>query len=80
MRRLTHQIVTRYGPRPRIRTAFQTAETCRELVKHVLGDLTDGVAVPAPPAKERKPRRPNTVPLLVDHRVIKDGAPSGTWL
>ncbi|MEV7461435.1 AIPR family protein [Streptomyces rubiginosohelvolus] len=75
VRRLTHQIVTRYGPRPQIRTAFQTAETCRELAKHVLGDLADGVAVPAPPAKERKPRRPNTVPLLVDRRVIKDGFP-----
>ncbi|MEU8567578.1 AIPR family protein [Streptomyces pathocidini] len=75
VRRLTHQIVTRYGPRPQIRTAFQTAETCRELAKHVLGDLADGVAVPAPPVKERKQRRPNTVPLLVDRRVIKDGAP-----
>ncbi|WP_431999519.1 AIPR family protein [Streptomyces sioyaensis] len=75
VRRLTHQIVTRYGPRPQIRTAFQTAQTCRELAKHVLGDLADGVAVPEPPAKERKTRRPNTVPLLVDRRVIKDGAP-----
>ncbi|MFJ2113401.1 AIPR family protein [Streptomyces sp. NPDC087850] len=72
--RLTHQIVTRYGPRSQIRTAFQTAETCRELAKHVLGDLADGVAVPEPPVKERKPRRPNTVPLLIDRRVIKDGA------
>ncbi|MFB7739483.1 hypothetical protein ACFC08_35065 [Streptomyces sp. NPDC056112] len=75
VRRLTHQIVTRHGPRPQIRTAFQTAETCRELAKHVLGDLADGVAVPAPPVKERKPRRPNTVPLLIDRRVIKDGSP-----
>ncbi|MFE9172792.1 AIPR family protein [Streptomyces kebangsaanensis] len=75
VRRLTHQIVTRYGPRSQIRTAFQTAETCRELAKQVLGDLAGGVAVPAPPVKERKPRRPNTVPLLVDRRVIKDGAP-----
>jgi hypothetical protein len=75
VRRLTHQIVTRYGPRSQIRTAFQTAETCRELAKQVLADLADGVAVPAPPVKERKKRRPNTVPLLVDRRVIKDGAP-----
>ncbi|WP_428934484.1 AIPR family protein [Streptomyces sp. ACT015] len=75
VRRLTHEIVTRHGPRPQIRTAFQTAGTCQELAKHVLGDLVDGVAVPVPPAKERKQRRPNTVPLLVDRRVIKDGAP-----
>ncbi|MHB9859334.1 AIPR family protein [Streptomyces sp. YIM S03343] len=75
--RLTHQIVTRYGPRPQIRTAFQTAETCRELARQVLGDLAHGVAVPEPPVKERKPRRPNTVPLLVDRRVIKDGEPLG---
>ncbi|MFI0729769.1 AIPR family protein [Streptomyces sp. NPDC021225] len=75
VRRLTHQIVTRYGPRPQIKASFQTAETCRELAKQVLGDLVDGVAVPVPPVKERKPRRPNTVPLLVDRRVIKEGAP-----
>lgn len=75
VRRLTHQIVTRYGPRPQIRTAFHTAQTCTELAKHVLGDLADGVAIPEPPTKERKPRRPNTVPLLVDRRVIKNGAP-----
>ncbi|MFL4907048.1 AIPR family protein [Streptomyces sp. MMS24-I2-30] len=75
VRRLTHQIVTRYGPRPQIRSAFQTAKTCQELAKYVLGDLADGIAVPAPPAKERKQRRPNTAPLLVDRRVIKDGAP-----
>ncbi|MGQ4517119.1 AIPR family protein [Streptomyces sp. DW26H14] len=75
VRRLTHQIVTRYAPRPQIRTAFQTVETCRELAKQALADLVDGVTVPEPPVKERKPRRPNTVPLLVDRRVIKDGAP-----
>ncbi|MFI6285518.1 AIPR family protein [Streptomyces sp. NPDC051018] len=75
VRRLTHEIVTRPGPHPQIRTAFQTAQTCRELAKQVLGDLADGVALPAAPVKERKPRRPNTVPLLVDRRVIKDGAP-----
>ncbi|MFD8550489.1 AIPR family protein [Streptomyces fradiae] len=75
VRRLTHQLVTRYGPRPQIRTAFQTPTTCRELARQVLGDLADGVAVPPPPVKERKPRRPNTVPLLIDRRVIKEGAP-----
>lgn len=75
VRRLTHHVVTRYGPRPQIRSAFQTAETCRDLAKHVLADLTNGVAVPKPPAKVRKTRRPNTVPLLVDRRVIEDGAP-----
>ncbi|MFI1886897.1 AIPR family protein [Streptomyces jumonjinensis] len=75
VRRLTHLIVTRPGPRPQIRTAFQNADTCRELAKHVLGDLAGGVVVPAPPVKKRKPRRPNTVPVLVDRRVNKDGAP-----
>ncbi|MBW1597321.1 AIPR family protein [Streptomyces sp. JJ38] len=75
VRRLTHLVVARYGPRPQIRTAFQTEKTCRELAEHVLGDLADGVAVPAPPKKERKQRRRNTVPLLVDRRAIKDGAP-----
>ncbi|MFE2043776.1 AIPR family protein [Streptomyces sp. NPDC059477] len=75
VRRLTHQIVTRYGPRSQIRAAFQSAKNCRELAEQVLGDLADGVAVPAPQAKERKQRRPNTAPLLVDRRVIKDGAP-----
>jgi hypothetical protein len=75
VRRLTHQIVTRYGPRPQIRTTFQTAQTCRELATHVLEDLAEGIAVPESPVKERKPRRPNTVPILVDRRVIKDGVP-----
>lgn len=61
--------------RPQIRAAFQNPAKCRELVEYVLGQLTDKVQIPAPPARERKPRRQNTVPLLVDHRVLKDGTP-----
>ncbi|CAL9273731.1 hypothetical protein SUDANB5_02189 [Streptomyces sp. SudanB5_2050] len=75
VRRLTHQIITHHGPRSQIRTAFQTGETCRGLAKNVLADLAEGVALPAPPVKERKPRRQNTVPLLIDRRVLKDGTP-----
>ncbi|MGI5136937.1 AIPR family protein [Streptomyces sp. CA-106110] len=73
--RLCHRIDSVYGERPQIRTTFQTARSCHELSEHVLGQLADGVAAPEPAVKERKPRRQNTVPLLVDRRVLKDGTP-----
>ncbi|WP_330176080.1 AIPR family protein [Streptomyces sp. NBC_01498] len=75
VRRLTHHIVSLHGQRAQIRTAFHSGETCRQLAKLVLADLAGGVAVPARPTKTRKARRPNTVPILVDRRVMKEGAP-----
>ncbi|WP_433729607.1 AIPR family protein [Nocardia sp. CA-129566] len=73
VRRLAHQI-TLDEHRPQIRATFQSAKRCQELAKQVLDQLADGIAVPEPPAKQRKPRRQNTVPLLVDRRVIKEGS------
>ncbi|WP_329584623.1 AIPR family protein [Kitasatospora sp. NBC_01250] len=75
VKRLAHLIATLYGARAQIRTTFQDAAACRELVQQVLGQLADGIAVPEQPVKPRKPRRRNTVPLLVDRRLIKDGTP-----
>ncbi|MFD8246699.1 hypothetical protein [Nocardia sp. NPDC059691] len=73
VRRLAHQI-TLDEHRPLIRATFQSAKRCQELAKQVLDQMADGIAVPEPPAKQRKPRRQNTVPLLVDRRVIKEGS------
>lgn len=75
IRWLTHHLLAEYGQRIQIKSAFQSARTCGKLAELVLRDLADGVEPPARPAKERKTRRPNTVPLLVDRRVIRDGAP-----
>ncbi|MFB6705755.1 AIPR family protein [Streptomyces sp. NPDC056333] len=75
VRRLAHTFRSLYGERAQVRTAFQNAETCRRLAEEVLLELAEGVALPEPPVKERKPRRQNTVPLLVDRRVLKEGTP-----
>jgi len=60
------------GDRPQVKAAFQDPQRCRELAETVLAGLRD---TPGPLAKPRKSRRQNTVPFLVDRRVLKDGTP-----
>ncbi|MFF0297618.1 AIPR family protein [Kitasatospora sp. NPDC004614] len=75
LRRLAHAIRTMFGERAQVRTACQNTESCRRLAEQILAELAQGIALPEPPVKERKQRRQNTVPLLVDRRVLKDGTP-----
>lgn len=62
------------GERPQIQATFQDPVRCRDLAGFVLSRLGSG-NVPEPPVKARKPRRQNTVPLLIDRRVLADGTP-----
>ncbi|MFD6400262.1 AIPR family protein [Nocardia sp. NPDC060249] len=74
VRRLAYQIELN-SPRREVRVMFKSARESQDLALQVLDQLSDGIVIPEPPIKPRKPRRQNTVPLLVDRRVIKDGTP-----
>ncbi|MFD3748185.1 AIPR family protein [Nocardia sp. NPDC058633] len=72
VRRLAYQIELT-SPRREVRVMFKSATDCQDLAFQVLEQVADGIIIPEPTAKLRKPRRRNTVPLLVDRRVIKEG-------
>ncbi|WP_062995195.1 AIPR family protein [Nocardia mikamii] len=68
-------LIEQTNSRREIRALFRSSAESQILANQVLEQLADGFQVPVKPAPPRKPRRQNTVPLLVDRRVIKDGTP-----
>jgi hypothetical protein len=78
---LIHHLDKTYGATSQIASTFTSAERCEVLAKAVLKDMTAGSAVPVLPAeyvptpRKRKPRRPNTVPFLVDTNALAEGTP-----
>ncbi|WP_458691334.1 AIPR family protein [Nocardia tengchongensis] len=72
VRQLEYQI-GQTSPRREVRALFRSGRESQVLAQQVLEQLADGFKVPEPTVPPRKPRRQNTVPLLVDRRVIKDG-------
>ncbi|MFJ6773065.1 AIPR family protein [Kitasatospora sp. NPDC091257] len=69
---------THFGRSALISVTMSSAQRCRWLAETALRRLKDGTAVPPHPdlsaPAPRRPRRPNSVPLLVDHQRIPDGA------
>lgn len=79
---LIHHIDAEYGPTSFLSGMLTDGDRCRRLAELVLQDARrEGVLPELPPAYRaprdgrRKPRRPNAVPTLVNHRRIADGAP-----
>jgi hypothetical protein len=73
--RLLNGIDSAYGERAQIQATLQDPGRCQHLADLVLARLGDGSEVPvlASTVVERKPRRRNTVPLLVDKQMLEDG-------
>ena len=77
---LVHHADAEYGADTQIRTILASPEKTRHLALLVLNSATAGQDAPTLPASyirtkpERKPRRPNTVPYLVDAHAIAEGA------
>jgi AIPR protein len=76
---LIHHADTEYGADMQIRTILANPEQTRNLAVLVLGSAETGQNAPTLPAEyvrakpARKPRRPNTVPYLVDADAISEG-------
>ncbi|MDH6134847.1 hypothetical protein P3T37_004256 [Kitasatospora sp. MAA4] len=73
--RLRDQLNARYGQYRIVNLTFRSAESCRHLVSGVLLSMEQGAdqrpSTPQQPG--RKQRRPNSVPVLVEHGRIEDG-------
>lgn len=79
---LIHHIDTEYGSTSFLSGTLTDAGRCKRLAELVLRDAEREGVIPDLPAaykatkeSKRKPRRPNTVPTLVDHGRITDGTP-----
>ncbi|RSN66005.1 abortive phage infection protein [Amycolatopsis sp. WAC 04182] len=78
---LIHHADAEYGADTQIRTLLANPEQTRHLSLLTLASAETGKTPPTPPAEytraksERKPRRPNTVPYLVDAHAIAEGTP-----
>lgn len=73
---LIDQLNIRYGQHTLLTRAFRDEQICQQLVSGVLRSLEHGAAYRELPIA-RSPsrgRRPNAVRLLVEHRLIEDGA------
>ncbi|MEU9320440.1 AIPR family protein [Streptomyces sp. NPDC048295] len=71
---LTDRLNARYGQHAFLIRTFRDGQSCRHLVSDVLGSLEHGTERQATaPRRPSRERRPNTVPLLVEHRLISDG-------
>ncbi|MEU0854557.1 AIPR family protein [Streptomyces griseofuscus] len=72
---LTDHLAARYGQHAFLTRILRDEQTCRHLISDVLQTLRHGAGrkLVAPPRPNRG-RRPNTVPLLVQHRLIDEGA------
>jgi hypothetical protein len=76
---LIHHVDAEYGTDTQIRTILANPEKTRFLASLVLGSAETGLKAPTLPAeyvrakRERKQRRPNTVPYLVDADAIAEG-------
>ncbi|MBD0689957.1 AIPR family protein [Streptomyces sp. CBMA123] len=74
--RLRDQLNARYGQYRIVNRTFRNEESCRHLVSGVLLSMGQGTdqRPSAPQHPARKQRRPNSVPVLVEHGRIEDGA------
>jgi len=78
---LIHHADAEYGADTQIRTILATPDQVRHLTLLVLASAKAGHGAPTLPAEyirakpERKPRRPNTVPYLVDADALAEGTP-----
>jgi hypothetical protein len=77
--RLIHYVDAEWGANSYIRSTFVNESRCRLLVRRILADLEHGAPPPEMPAdyrrdEEPRPRRPNTVGILVDAGRIPEGA------
>ncbi|MFE6772981.1 AIPR family protein [Streptomyces fimicarius] len=72
---LTDHLNASYGQHAFLTRILRDEQSCQHLVSDVLETLRHGAGrrLVAPPRPNRG-RRPNTVPLLVQHRIIDDGA------
>lgn len=73
--RLRDQLNARYGQYRVVNRTLRNEESCRHLVSDVLLSMGQGAdqLPPAPQQLVRKQRRPNSVPVLVEHSRIEDG-------
>ncbi|MFE2163589.1 AIPR family protein [Streptomyces sp. NPDC059447] len=72
---MTDHLNTRYGQYAFLTRILRDEQSCRDLVLDVLRSLQHGTGRrPVSPQRPRRGRKPNAVPLLVQHRVIDDGA------
>lgn len=79
---LIHHVDASFGPTSFLTSTFTNETKCRELARLVLPDVRSGRAVPElpenyqPPAqRKRKGRRPDTVPTLINARLLADSTP-----
>lgn len=80
LNRMTHYVDIEFTNTSFVRSTFMNEDRCRTLVKRVLDDLSSGAPLPEVPAdylrtSSRKPRKPNTVSILVDVGRISEGTP-----
>ncbi|NED53275.1 hypothetical protein G3I24_20545, partial [Micromonospora aurantiaca] len=77
--RLISYVDIEFGSNSFIRSTFLNEDRCRLLVRRILTDLEEGAPPPQVPDDYRreensKPRRPNTVAVLVDADRVPEGA------
>ncbi|MCD9587784.1 AIPR family protein [Streptomyces sp. 8ZJF_21] len=72
---LTDHLNARYGQHAFLTPILRDEQSCRHLVSDVLQTVQHGAGrrLVVPPRRNHR-RRPNTVPFLVQHRLIDDGA------
>ncbi|MCX5343692.1 AIPR family protein [Streptomyces atratus] len=71
---LIDQLNARHGEHAFLTRTFRDEQSCQRLVSDVLRSLEHGAErQPTTPQRPNRGRRPNTVPLLVEHGLIDDG-------
>ncbi len=72
---LTAHLNARYGQHAFLTRILRDEQACQHLVTDILQTLRHGAGRPlVVPPRPNRGRRPNTVPFLVQHRLIDDGA------
>jgi hypothetical protein len=79
---LIHHVDVKFGPTSFLTSTFTNETKCRDLARLVLPDVRSGRPVPELPAnyqpptqRNRRARRPATVPTLINARLLADSTP-----
>ncbi len=71
---LVDQLSAQHGQHALLARIFRDEQSCRHLVSAVLRSMEHGAEKqPTTPQRPSRRRRPNTVPLLVEHGLLSDG-------